>query len=76
MKHKKRPINARDLPLCSPIVELASEDDRLWFESHPGAEVRIRPIIAGEFGVHARPRSKVVTVFQIRPGVRIRRVLE
>jgi hypothetical protein len=76
VSNKKRPINARDLPLCSPIVELASEDDRLWFESHPGAEVRIRPIVAGEFGDNIVPRGAVVTVFQVRPGMRIRRVME
>ncbi len=73
---KKRRIKAQDLPVCSPFVELASEDDRVWFESHPGADVRIRPIVAGEFGERVTPRGAFVTVFQVRPGVRIRRVLE
>ncbi len=66
----RRPVPASD------IVDRVSEADRVWFQQHPGVPVYERPAVKGEFGDNIVPRSAVVTVFQVRPGVRIRRVLE
>src|SRR5579883_755754 len=50
-------------------VERASEQDRLWFEAHPKANIYLRSEIPGEFpdGV-----PQMVLVTQIRPGIRQR----
>ena len=37
-----------DPDLDVAAVERASEHDRLWFEKHPGATERTRPLIQGE----------------------------
>lgn len=70
-RHKRRPMVA-----ASDIVDRVSEADRIWFEQHPGVPVRERPTVKGEFGENIVPRGAVVTVFQVAPGVRVRRVLE
>ncbi len=71
---KKRPAE-RIRPMAEPwgsIVDQASEADRVWFEQHPGVNVYSRPIVPGEFGpIHA---AGLVTVTQIKPGVRHRSV--
>ncbi len=65
----------RPVPV-SDTVDRVSEADRVWFEQHPGVPVYERPAVKGEFGDNIVPRGAVVTVFQVAPGVRIRRVLE
>lgn len=70
-RHKRRPMVA-----ASDIVDRVSEADRVWFEQHPGVPVYERPAVKGEFGENIVPRGAVVTVFQIQPGMRIRRVME
>jgi hypothetical protein len=70
-RNKRRPMVA-----ASDIVDRVSEADRVWFEQHPGVPVYERPAVKGEFGDNIFPRGAIVTVFQVRPGVRIRRVLE
>ncbi len=57
-------------------MDQVSEQDRLYFEAHPKASQYVRPAVQGEFGENIVPRGAVVTVFQVAPGVRIRRVLE
>ena len=52
-------------------VDIASEDDRRWFEEHPQETWRIRDIIAGEFGPF-QPQAFQVLVMQIEPGIRMR----
>lgn len=54
------------------FVDAASEDDRKWFESHPGTDERIRDYMAGEFRSAVPPTDHRVIVHQIRPGTRIR----
>ncbi len=61
---------------ASEVLDRVSEHDRIWFEQHPGVPVRERPVVKGEFGDNIVPRGAIVTVFQVRPGMRIRRVLE
>ncbi len=58
------------IPVDDP-VDIASEDDRRWFEAHPQEKWRIREIIAGEFGP-CQPKALRVLVMQIEPGVRMR----
>jgi hypothetical protein len=53
-------------------VDRASEHDRLWFEKHPGAMKRTRPLIPGEFEDSKAGRG-MVNVRCVRPGVRVRR---
>jgi len=50
-------------------VDRASEQDRLWFDAHPAANVYLRSEIPGEFPSGA-PQMVIVT--QIRPGIRQR----
>lgn len=61
---------------ASEVLDRVSEQDRIWFEQHPGVPVYERPAVKGEFGENIVPRGAVVTVFQVAPGARIRRVLE
>jgi hypothetical protein len=53
-------------------VDRASEHDRLWFEKHPGATKRTRPLIPGEFE-DTEAGHGMVDVRCVRPGVRVRR---
>ena len=53
-------------------IERASEHDRLWFEKHPGATERTRPLIPGEFP-EAKDEAGWADVLCVRPGVRARR---
>ena len=52
-------------------AEAASEDDRIWFEQHPGAKERIRPAYPHEIALSGGASTKV-RVVQIQPGVRAR----
>ena len=58
------------IPVDDP-VDIASEDDRRWFEEHPHEKWRIREIIAGQFG-SVQPQALHVLVMQIEPGIRMR----
>jgi len=66
----------------NPIVDDASDKDRLYFEQHPEAVSYVRDYIDDEYGpvdAEIRARAKtlnaaiLVEVEQIVPGVRIRR---
>lgn len=58
------------------IAEAVAEQDRHYFEEHPGEAVYVRPAVAGELGP---PREhydgKLTIVTQLRPGVRLRRLI-
>jgi hypothetical protein len=60
------------------ILERTSDDDRAWFQDHPGAHARIRPFVIGEDAGHlpveCKPSHTVVT--QFAPGIRSRRFIE
>jgi hypothetical protein len=57
-------------------IDRACEGDRLWFECHPGRDVRIRPLMAGECLPLDDPSGQaMVLVRQLRPGVRVRSFL-
>jgi hypothetical protein len=43
---------ATPIPSTSPPADLAAESDRRWFRRHPGATVRVRSVIPGEFPAH------------------------
>jgi hypothetical protein len=68
--HTLKPVNERPPGLDSQASEDAGEDDRLWFESNPRANWRLRPAIDGE--LPGRPRPRWVVSFQFVPGVRCR----
>ena len=59
-------------PLLAPQeyqdVGVASEDDRVWFEQHPGAKERIRPPFSSEGG----GSGVAILVVQVAPGFRVR----
>lgn len=63
---------------CSEATDRASEDDRLYFEAHPGENVRYRAAFPGEFlgvGTTEPPcpgATLEVEVAQLRPGARTR----
>jgi hypothetical protein len=74
------------LSAAGEAIELASEDDRLWFENNPGQAVRCREAFVGELPPEAWPAAlaaceatgggrfmRMVEVRQIEPGVRVRR---
>lgn len=59
------------------IVNATSEEDRIWFEAHPGVAVRIRPAIAGELGPPMDLYTgKLTLVTQMQPGIRHRRIVD
>jgi hypothetical protein len=50
----------------------AADDDRIWFEQHPGETERIRPPFPNELdGID--PNCSLLRVVQIAPGVRMRK---
>jgi hypothetical protein len=57
------------------------DDDRVWFEQHPGEVERVRPIFHAErqeqlmYGASAGQIATHVRVTQIRPGLRARQML-
>lgn len=53
-------------------IERASESDRLWFEKQSERDVRIRPLVSGEFGSLGEPEASLMLVLQVAPGVRAR----
>lgn len=54
-------------------ADRASQQDKAWFEAHPGVNVYLRPEILGEFPAFARDEScHTVLVTQLRPGSRWR----
>ncbi|WP_301128600.1 hypothetical protein [Streptomyces cacaoi] len=64
-----------------PAAEQASEDDRAWFDLHPGESVRVRQAFPGEHEEHLSangwaplaPTQKLATVVvQAKPGRRLR----
>jgi hypothetical protein len=52
-------------------TEAATEDDRIWFEQHPGEDERCRPPFPHEFDFTGETCVSV-RVSQIRPGMRAR----
>lgn len=69
-------------PTCPPSAEAARAvaDDAAWFRAHPEATQRRRPVTPGEATEYEmsygwRPSGDLV-VYQIRPGVRTRHVME
>jgi hypothetical protein len=67
-------------PTNQAAADFASEDDRLWFEDHPGESTRHRPAIPGELpGMRPLPAAegmdveRYIEVTQVEPGFRLRR---
>lgn len=60
----------------SKAIDKASEDDRLWFEQHPGRSFRLRDAVPFEYNQQLPPAAEGVSwrtvVLQIKPGVRSR----
>lgn len=60
-------------------AEVASDDDRCWFELHPGETVRHRPAFPDEFprdpGLPPGEWEQQVEVTRLGPGLRVRRPL-
>jgi len=64
-------------PAIGELIEQVSTDDRRWFIDHPGATARIRPYRPGEFWpAKADGSGWLVHVRQVRPGYRLRRLVE
>jgi hypothetical protein len=59
-------------PEVAAVLDRASETDRIWFEQHPGENVRHRLPVEGEFWPHSPIWVDLVLVFQVRPGFRHR----
>jgi hypothetical protein len=78
MKKRKFKIGRQSVVIHAPVepyasaTERASEDDRLWFETHPEATHRIRNYIAGELRDYVPPTHHKILVRQIRRGCRTR----
>jgi hypothetical protein len=62
-------------------IDAASERDRRWFEQHPDQTSYIRPRMPHEFDLSPlangdyAPDATLVEVVQVRPGLRLRRLL-
>jgi len=62
-------------------VDSVSEQDRLWFEAHPGVNEYSRPYVQGEITADTYPLmdglcdKPMMRVVQIKPGVRARMTL-
>lgn len=71
--------NSDDYPeYAHRLIDRVSGDDRDWFERHPSAVVRQRPLVPGEFGPQFRLDAPpggwlMVEVVQVEPGLRTRR---
>lgn len=52
-----------------------AQADALWFEQHPGVNVRFRAPTPGEVETTPVGADWRVIVFQLKPGVRLRRFL-
>jgi hypothetical protein len=66
-----------DLPMphAPHVEEAVREDDRLWFDAHPGETERVRAFAEGEAAVDPPPaghRWVATVVRQLEPGVRTR----
>jgi len=60
-------------PEVSAAIDRISENDREWFERHPGVDERIRLAAYGEFWPTFDSASVLyVIVMQVRPGFRLR----
>ena len=55
-------------------MDRASEEDRVFFEQHPGRQHRVRPFVPGELPVHGVHGDGIwiIAVRNVRPGVRAR----
>ncbi len=71
-KSLPRPLIVTPPAEIAALIDRASEGDRVWFELHPGEDVRLRPIIDGEFWPNHFDRASHVIVQQVRPGFRLR----
>jgi hypothetical protein len=63
--------NLRLTPRNQAATDVASEDDRRWFEQHPGIEERVRPPFPHECDFTGGI-CVAVQVTQIAPGIRVR----
>jgi hypothetical protein len=60
-------------PEVSAAIDRISENDREWFERHPGVDERIRLAAYGEFWpTFDSVNVKYVIVRQVMPGFRLR----
>ncbi|MER6329252.1 hypothetical protein ABT298_07920 [Streptomyces sp. NPDC001034] len=53
-------------------AEYASDQDRKWFDQHPGAGHYFRPTVVGEFGPGRYLQGGRTKVVQLGPGLRAR----
>ena len=54
------------------VTAAAADNDRIWFEQHPGEDERIRRPFPNELdGID--PNCVLLRVIQIEPGIRVRR---
>ena len=62
-------------------LDAVTQDDARWFEAHPGAHIRIRPVTHAEVVEWAHidgvtvPADADIEVYQLVPGIRFRTVL-
>jgi hypothetical protein len=64
----------KTIKLPSPYDELIDRvcnEDRIYFENHPGVDEYVREYVSGEFWPTAQ-KCKYVKVVQIKPGIRMR----
>lgn len=57
------------------MVEGACQQDRLWFEQHPGEDQYVRSYRAGEFKDLVSPTNMLVLVTKVNENIRIRKVV-
>lgn len=57
------------------LTDAASNDDKKWFEAHPGSDEYVRDYRAGEFREQVPPTDHRVLVRQLRTDMRIRIVV-
>ncbi len=57
-----------------PRVAQVSAADRAYFEQHPEARTYLRRVQPGEFGEGIVSPDELVTVEELAPGIRLRKV--
>ena len=73
-QHGRRvPVPITPPPEISAAIDRISENDRVWFEGHPGVDERIRLAESDEFWpTFDSVDIKYVIVRQVMPGFRLR----
>ncbi len=74
-KRQRRPLIGTMEQPYADMVDGASQQDRLWFEQHPGEDQYVRSYRAGEFKDLVPPTNMLVLVTKINENLRIRSVV-